>query len=99
MVFLLGPSNGVVSRLLSHHQQRLLFSLNMVLVQCYDHEGTPQEDTENTVANLVLHMGWTARFSRQVVRLGVQRHMLRVKADRLFLTDLGRASVRDILVH
>ena len=98
-VFLFVPKRGVVAKLISHRKQRLLFSLNMVLVQCYDHEGTPQESTENTLRNLVTHMGWTDRFSRQVVRLGVQENMLRINGQRLFLTDLGRVSVKELLVR
>ena len=71
--------------------------MNMVLVQCYDHEGTEHESQENTVSNLVDHMDWAGRFAERVVRQGVQKRKLTRKGNDLALTPLGRESVRDLL--
>ena len=98
IVFLLGSPQSIMARLSRYQHQKLAFSLRMLMVQLFDHEGKKGESFELTMMNMVDHMGWTERFSKQVVRYGVrQRCIVRHRHD-LALTDLGREMVRGFMV-
>ena len=71
----------------------------MLLVQLLDHEGTDTEREENTVSNMIDHMGWTEPFVKQVVRHGLHQKAIIRKGDGLFLTDLGRELARSAMTH
>ena len=48
----------------------------MLLVQLLDHEGKENEAQENTIRNMVDHMGWRLLFAKRVTRWAVQKNFI-----------------------
>ncbi|RAP33654.1 zinc ABC transporter permease, partial [Candidatus Marinamargulisbacteria bacterium SCGC AAA071-K20] len=92
------PRTGVLYKLLLHKQQKVQFAAKMLLVQLLDHEGKENEKQENTIRNMIDHMGWKPLFAKRVTRWAVQRSYILRDEDFLKLTSLGRAMARQVMV-
>ena len=90
VALLFSPQQGFVQKYMRHQHQRLLFSAQMLTVQLLDHEGTPSEDVENTVTNMINHMGWNANFANKVTRFSLLEGYITREGALLQLTPLGR---------
>lgn len=93
------PSQGLLQKYLRRKQQRISFSSKMLLVHLFEHEGMPDESTENTLQNMVSHMGWTDSFSRTITAFGINKGYLNRDKDFLYLTPLGREKAKDAMVN
>jgi manganese/zinc/iron transport system permease protein len=89
--------NGLLTRYFRFQNQRVSFAAKILLVQLLDHEGTSQEETENTVSHMERHMEWAAGFSRRVTAYAVDQGLMTHSQDRLFLTPLGRETARQAM--
>ena len=93
------PTTGIVSKVLLNKTQRLRFSAQMLMVQLLDHEGKDNEAEENTITNMVHHMGWEERFAKRTARWAVQKRYIVRKNNRLFLTSLGRETAKEVMLN
>lgn len=102
LVFILAlffsPSQGLVAKVLLFRNNRLRFSCHLLMVQLLAHEKTEKEEDENTIQNMVDHMGWGVGFARQVAKFGVQEKLIIRRGDFLALSSLGRETARSVMV-
>ncbi len=98
VVLLIAPEQGLLSKLILHNENKLIFSSSLLLVQLLSHEKTVYEAQENTVSNMVQHMGWSVSFAEKVARFGVQKQLIIRQGDMLSLTNLGRESAKATMV-
>jgi manganese/zinc/iron transport system permease protein len=92
------PRTGVLYKLILTKQQRVQFSAKMLLVQLLDHEGKDNEAQENTIRNMVDHMGWSLLFAKRVTGWAVRNDFILRQGDFLKLTSLGRETARQVMV-
>lgn len=92
------PKTGVVYKLALAKKQEIQFSAKMLLVQLLDHEGKANEYDENTVKNMIEHMGWTPSFANKVSRWAVQQNYIIRQKDYLKLTSLGREMAKQVMI-
>lgn len=93
------PSQGLLQKYMRHKYQRVLFSSHMLLVQLLSHEGTSTEEAENSIPNMIHHMGWTASFVKQVIRFASQKELIVRDGVLLRLTPLGREKARSLMIQ
>lgn len=98
LVLFFFPKKGLLPTLLASKNRSVLFSARMLLVQLLDHEGKDNEQIENTVSNMVNHMGWTEIFAKKVARRAVQERYITRRKDLLRLTDYGRELAKQVMV-
>ena len=96
--FFMAPQTGLIAKLVRFREQKIGFGSYMILVQILDHEALSNAAVENTVSNMVHHMGWTRSFSNKVVQYAVQKGWLRRDGNQLFLTSLGREQAKRVMV-
>lgn len=97
LAFCFSPEQGLLQKYLRLKAQRVSFAATMLLVQLLDHEGTAVEQDENTVSNMIDHMGWTEPFVKQVIRYNLSHKAILRNGDSLYLTDLGRELARSAM--
>jgi len=88
------PTQGIVLKYFRHKRQRLDFSINMLLVQLLAHEGTDQEDIENTIENMISHMDWEPKFAQKIARAALEKNYIQKQKTLLQLTPLGRETAK-----
>lgn len=93
-VLFLSPSRGLVPKYLRAKEQKMEFGAKMLVVQLLYHEGSPQEEKENTVTNMIRHMEWDIRFARLITKHAVQKDYIQRQGNKLNLTPLGREVAR-----
>jgi len=94
LALIAAPRSGLLIRAIRFKQQRIQFASTLLLVQLLEHEGTVNENTENTVDHLCCHMKWTPYFAKKVVAYSVQKATVIRKKQTLFLTSFGREAAR-----
>ena len=70
----------------------------MLAIHLLNHEESPQAAEENREAHLHAHLRWEPEFARRVVRRAEGTGWIArtdADADRLALTDTGRAGARE----
>lgn len=97
-VLFFSPSQGLVQKALMSRENRLRFSCQLLMVQLLAHEGTDKESDENSIHNMVDHMGWAHGFAKQVAKFGVQQKLIVRNGDFLALSSLGRETARSVMV-
>ena len=93
----LSPQQGILFKYFRRQRQRTDFSIKMLLVQLLSHEGTDLEAEENTIDNMIQHMGWEPVFVRRILRVALERHCVVKKDDLLSLTPLGREMAKSAM--
>ena len=94
LAFIFSPNRGVYVQLVRQRQQKLTFASHMLTVQLFDHEGQKEEAWENTVSNMIYHMGWSPKFAKQVTAVAIQNKLITRQKDHLTLTPLGRETAK-----
>ncbi|MBT5856167.1 metal ABC transporter permease [bacterium] len=98
LALLFSPSQGLVTKFLTWKEQQVQFSAQMLAVQLLSHEGTDIESSENTIDNMVDHMGWRERDARRITRYAVQQGYIQREEKLLSLTPFGRELARKISI-
>jgi manganese/zinc/iron transport system permease protein len=93
----LSPQQGILFKYFRRQRQRTDFSIKMLLVQLLSHEGTDLEAEENTIDNMIQHMGWEPVFVRRILRVALERHCVVKNDDLLSLTPLGREMAKSAM--
>ncbi len=99
LVYLLAPGDGQLTRWRRRRTQRLDFAERMLLVHLARHEGTPREAWESRRRHLEEHVGWEADWSERVIERALRQGHATRDADRLHLTDSGRAVAQRSVVE
>ena len=90
-VFLLAPDRGLLAGMRRRRRQRYEFAQVMLAIHLLQHEGEPDYADESRVDHLHgKHVGWTPRFTRDVVAGAVRRGLVDRAGVQLTLTDAGR---------
>ena len=93
------PKQGLLFKLLRFKEQKIVFASHMLVVQLLDHEDQDNESMENTISNMVHHMGWTLAFAKQVAARSVQEGYISRTDNHLKLTALGREVAKQVMVN
>ncbi|RAP30274.1 zinc ABC transporter permease [Candidatus Marinamargulisbacteria bacterium SCGC AG-414-C22] len=93
--FCFGPEHGIVPKLVRFKQQKTAFSARMLLVQLLEHETQSDQHHENTITNMICHMGWEERFSLRIATYCVRKNYIQRQGNALYLTGLGREIARE----
>lgn len=85
------PEHGLLAKRARRARNRKQFATEMLLVHLANHENTPAQAAENTLAHLQSELRWTAAFATQVVRRATHAGLVARHNGHLELTDRGRA--------
>lgn len=91
------PHQGLVFKYYRYKRQKMEFSVKMLLVQLLSHEGTPQELQENTMDNMIKHMGWEPLFVQRIARSALEKNYIVKSKQLLSLTPLGRETAKSAM--
>lgn len=93
----LSPQQGILLKYFRRKRQQTDFYIKMLLVQLLSHEGTDLEEEENTIDNMIQHMGWEPMLVRRIVRVALDRHVVSKNDSLLLLTPLGREMAKSAM--
>jgi manganese/zinc/iron transport system permease protein len=93
---LFAPQHGVLAKAVRRRQQRRQFAAEMLVVHLANHEGTPEQGHENSLAHLQAELRWSAQFAAEVVRRAVQLGLVQHQHDDLALTVNGRQLAQQV---
>ena len=96
--FLFAPHRGILSRIHERRNQKLEFSVSMLIVHLLNHSGRENASTECHIDHLQDHINWERRFARTVVGLAVRKGLIRVQDQTLSLTTNGVTTARDVMI-
>ena len=97
-ILLLSPEKGIITKLLDLNQKKIKFGNQMLLIQLLDHETQPNVTFENTISNMTLHMKWTKKFIKNILKYSIQKGHIQRKGNNLTLTPLGREIAKRFMV-
>lgn len=96
LAFFFAPERGAIAIARRRARQRWEFAQTMLAIHLFNHEQSPDAATENREEHLHEHLRWDRDFARRVVRQAESAGWVnRARADRLRLTDRGRAAARE----
>ncbi len=98
LTFAFAPERGLVAQAQRRRSQRRTFAEKMLTVHLLHHEHTPEAARECRVPHLQEHLRWTPEFARRAVEAAVRDGYVLRDADRLRLTDPGRAWAQESMV-
>ncbi|MFT5170592.1 MAG: manganese/zinc/iron transport system permease protein [Candidatus Marinamargulisbacteria bacterium] len=98
-VLFFSPIDGLLFRLMRSRHQKVIFACHMLVVQLLGHENQENESQENTISNMIHHMGWSIDFAHQVASRSVQTGLIKRNRDHLILTGLGRETAMRVMVN
>lgn len=90
LVLLFAPQHGLVAKTRQRSTNRRRFAAEMLVVHLANHEGTPQQASESSLAHLQADLRWTRQFAHDVVRHAVQGGLVQRENGHLELTGSGR---------
>ena len=99
LALFLSPTQGLVQKYSKRKKQKIIFSSKMLLVHLIEHEGKPEEKSENTTINMINHMGWSETFSKNITTYAVNKGYITREKKILNLTPLGREKAKDLIVN
>lgn len=100
LALLFAPQQGVVPRWLTRRRQQWQFAGEMLLVHLANHEDTPEEAAECSMAHMAEHMKWSPAYGERVVRHVTGNGLAqRVNGAGLMLTDRGREVARQVMLR
>ena len=91
LAFLFSPDRGMVALARRRAVQRLEFAQLMLAVHLLQHEDSPDAASESAPEHLQEHLQWTPEFARRIVERAERGRWVVRQADRLVLTEVGRA--------
>lgn len=91
LAVLLAPHHGVLARAALRARQRRQFAAEMLVVHLANHEGTPEQVAESTLAHLQAELRWSAQFAADVVKRASQTGLVERANGHLELTGTGRS--------
>ncbi|WP_136066344.1 metal ABC transporter permease [Modicisalibacter radicis] len=97
VAFLAGPHYGLIAQRMRRLGQRRFNESRTLAVHLYNHEGSPEQATENVVRALQEHLLWDAAKAHRVTRRSCAQGHIVQDGERLHLTSLGRALAQEIL--
>ena len=98
LTFLLAPERGIAAIARRRRRQRWRFSLRMLAVHLFNHEGMPEAAEECRVDHLHDHISWAPDVAQRVVRYAERRKAVVEEDGLLTLTDEGRTIARQAIV-
>lgn len=93
---LFAPEHGLIAKRARRSRNRKQFATEMLVVHLSNHEGTPEQRTESTLAHLQQELRWTAEFATQVVRRATQARLIELQNGYLELTEHGRTLAQGV---
>jgi manganese/zinc/iron transport system permease protein len=93
---LFAPQHGVLAKFARRLQQRRQFAAEMLVVHLANHEGTPEQGHESSLAHLQAELRWNAQFAADVVRRALQMGLIQRQNDELALTGDGRQLAQQV---
>lgn len=96
ITMLFAPQHGLVAKMARRVRQRQQFAAEMLVVHLANHEGTPEQQQESTLAHLQADLRWTAQFATQVVRRAMSAGLVQRENGYLELTEGGRQLARHV---
>jgi manganese/zinc/iron transport system permease protein len=95
VTLLLSPDQGVVASARRRIRQRWEFAQTMLVIHLFQHEGLPEEETENRREHLHEHLQWTEERARNVVERAERNGLITASNGSLHLTAEGRIRARE----
>lgn len=96
LVLLFVPNRGVIAELRRRKNQRILFASQLLIVHLFNHENEPEASTESRIFHLQDHFKWDSRFAMRVVNQAIHTDLIRVKGERLNITEHGREVLKEL---
>ncbi len=96
---LFAPGRGIHFRTRIRKKQRWQFAAETLAVHLLNHEGSPEEATENSLTALERHLGWDLIFAQRVARWAVVNNLVSQTDGSLRLTSLGRETAKKVMVR
>jgi len=94
---LFSPTKGLVTRLQQHQQQRRQVMVENLVIHLFNHEQRAAESDEAEVAHLSSALRWSPAHAQHIIRIAMRAGLIEQRADRLVLTEAGRASAQRAL--
>ena len=96
---LFSPTKGLVARLRQRLQQRQRMMVENLVVHLLNHEQRASESAEAEVAHLSSALRWSPAHAQRIIRTAMRAGLIERRADRLLLTEAGRASAQRALAR
>jgi manganese/zinc/iron transport system permease protein len=91
LVFLFAPDRGLIAQSRRRAEQKVSFSVTLLAGHLLNHEGLPEEETENCVEHMHDHMRWSSEFAREIIQKAQKEGLVELKDGcHLHLTEPGR---------
>ena len=68
LLFMLSPKNGILAQIIQQKQQRVRFSVEMLLMHISSHQHTDQANVECTILHLEHELAWTGNKAAEIVK-------------------------------
>jgi manganese/zinc/iron transport system permease protein len=94
---LFSPTKGLVARLRQRLQQRRQVMVENLVIHLFNHEQRAAESDEAEVAHLSSALRWSPAHAQHIIRIAMRAGLIEQRADRLVLTEAGRASAQRAL--
>jgi len=91
------PRYGIIGKLIVQRERKWVFASYTLGVHLLDHENTPEQERESELKHLQEHLSWAPAFAQKVVATGIRNGILKKDHTRLYLTPLGRETVRSLM--
>ena len=90
VVLILSPKSGLISTIKRKRNQKLEFSVKILLIHIANHMNTPQETDECGVDTLEYHLRWEKMFLNKVLKKAMDKKLIYIE-NRIFkLSDKGK---------
>lgn len=94
---LFAPERGLIAQTVRRKRRGERFAVEMLLVHLRRHEGTSDEETENTMRHLIEELNWQPMVALQTVQRAERSGYIQRASDALRLTDQGRTTASSLL--
>ncbi len=95
LAWLFAPGRGLLASAARRRRQRREFAAMMLAVHLFNHEHSPEAETESRVEHLGEHLRWSQNFAHETVSRATRRGLVTHEtAGTLALTNEGRALAR-----
>lgn len=90
IVLIVSPKSGLISTIKRKRNQKLEFSVKILLIHIANHMNTPQETDECGVDMLEYHLRWDKMFLNKVLKKAMEKKLVYIE-NRIFkLSDKGK---------
>ena len=90
IVLIVSPKSGLISTIKRKRNQKLEFSVKILLIHIANHMNTPQETDECGVDTLEYHLRWEKMFLNKVLKKAIENKLIYIE-NRIFkLSDKGK---------